>query len=58
MLISMEETINGNVYKHTNYIWYGVGYIKMIELISSVVIMGQILGIGIVLNFIGEMYGK
>ncbi len=54
----MEETINGNVYKHTNYIWYGVGYIKMIELISSVVIMGQILGIGIVLNFIGEMYGK
>jgi len=55
MLISMEETINGNVYKHTNYIWYGVGYIKMIELISSIVIMGQILGIGIVLNFIGEM---
>jgi len=28
----------------------------MIELISSIVITGQILGIGIVLNFIGEMY--
>jgi len=52
----MEETINGNVYEHTNYNWYGVGYIKMIELISSIVITGQILGIGIVLNFIGEMY--
>lgn len=51
----MEETINGNIYEHNNYTWYGVGYIKMIELISSVVIMGQILGIGIVLNFIGEM---
>ena len=54
----MEETINGNVYKHTNYIWYGVGYIEMMNLIliSSIVIIGQILGIGIVLNFIGEMY--
>jgi len=28
----------------------------MIELISSIVIIGQILGISIVLNFIGEMY--
>ena len=28
----MEETINGNVYKHTNYIWYGVGHQQMMDL--------------------------
>tara|TARA_B100000459_G_scaffold91855_1_gene51905 strand:- start:266 stop:445 length:180 start_codon:yes stop_codon:yes gene_type:complete len=58
MLISMEETINGNIYEHNNYTWYGVGYIKMndLVLISSIVIIGQMLGISIVLNFIGEMY--
>ena len=58
MLISMGGTINGNIYEHNNYTWYGVGYIKMNSLIiiSSIVIIGQMLGIGIVLNFIGEMY--
>ena len=54
----MGGTINGNIYEHNNYTWYGVGYIKMNSLIiiSSIVIIGQMLGIGIVLNFIGEMY--
>ena len=28
----MGEIINGNVYEHTNYNWYGVGYIKMNDL--------------------------
>ena len=28
----MGETINGNVYEHNNYTWYGVGYIKMMDL--------------------------
>ena len=56
----MEGTINGNVHKHNSYNWYGVGHIKMMDLIliSSIVIIGQMLGIGIVFNFIGEMYGK
>ena len=60
MLIHMEGTINGNVHKHNSYNWYGVGHIKMMDLIliSSIVIIGQMLGIGIVFNFIGEMYGK
>ena len=28
----MGEIINGNVYKHNSYNWYGVGYIKMNDL--------------------------
>ena len=28
----MGEITNGNVYEHTNYSWYGVGYIKMNDL--------------------------
>ena len=60
MLIHMVGTINGNVRKHNSYNWYGVVHIKMMDLIliSSIVIIGQMLGIGIVFNFIGEMYGK